>query len=275
MQTMNELIVDALKNRSVLSFGKLGGTETGFMYDFMANDGRCTKNPYEMYWQSGVYCPDLDSITEFIKVYCRAAFDMDHLIKWFQKLEDGRTLDEVCMRAMGYESHMFDGHGDLEPFMKGTEGWHYHLGGVKLLFVSPFPDTVAVQKDKFSQIWEGAEAPDVVTVRYPFAECYLGKPPEITWETRLEQMKEEIAKQDFEFATLGCGAMGLPLCHFIKNELGKGCIYLGGGNQLLFGIIGNRWERNENFAHLLSNPAWIRPLPNETPERQIEEGAYF
>lgn len=275
MQTMNELIIDALKNRSVLSFGKLGGTETGFIYDFLVNRGVCTKDPYELFWQSGVYCPDQGSLTEFIKVYIRAALSMDHLIKWFQKLPNGQCLDEVCLNAIGYKNHLFAGHGDLEPFLKGKDGWHYHLEGVKLLFVSPFPDTVSIQKDKYSQIWDGATGPEVVTVRYPFAECYIGKEPEVTWDMRLNQMKEEIAKQDFEFATLGCGAMGLPLCEFIKNELGKGVIYLGGGNQLLFGIKGRRWERDKNFADIINNPAWIRPLDNETPESQIEDGCYF
>ena len=89
------------------------------------------------------------------------------------------------------------------------------------------------------------------------------------------QMKEEISKQEFDFATLGCGAMGLPLCSFIKNELGKGCVYLGGGNQLLFGIRGNRWDEGFNGKDWYGTEHWVRPLPNETPEGQIEGGAYF
>ena len=134
---------------------------------------------------------------------------------------------------------------------------------------------VAIQKEKYSEIWQGAPKPEVLTVRYPFAECYTGEEPKVVWQDRLAQMKEEIAKQDFDFATLGCGAMGLPLCKFIQNELGKGCIYLGGGNQLLFGIKGKRWEEKNFFKELMKNPAWIRPLPNETPEGQTEGGAYF
>jgi hypothetical protein len=274
-EKMNNLIIDCLKNKTNVSFGKLGATETSFIYDFIVNDGRCTKNPYELFWLSGVLCPNLDSLTEFIKVYIDAALHMDHLIKWFHPLSDGKLLDEVCLQHLGYKNELFDGHDEIEPFLRGEEGWHYHLGDTKLLFVSPFPDTVAIQKEKYSEIWQGAPKPEVVTVRYPFAECYTGEEPKVVWQDRLAQMKEEIAKQDFDFATLGCGAMGLPLCKFIQNELGKGCIYLGGGNQLLFGIKGKRWEDNDSFKEMLQNPAWIRPLPNETPEGQTEGGAYF
>ena len=272
---MNSLIIDCLKNKTNVSFGKLGGTETSYIYDFLVNNGGCTKNPYELFWQSGVLCPNPNSLAEFIKVYIDAALHMDHLIKWFHPLSDGKLLDEVCLQHLGYKNELFDGHQELEPFLKGEEGWHYHLGDTKLLFVSPFPDTVAIQKEKYSEIWQGAPRPEVVTVRYPFAECYTGEEPKVVWQDRLAQMKEEIAKQDFDFATLGCGAMGLPLCKFIQNELGKGCIYLGGGNQLLFGIKGRRWEDNDSFKEMLQNPSWIRPLPNETPKEQIEGGAYF
>ena len=272
---MNELIIDAVKNKSIVSFGKMGGTETSFIYDFIQNNGRCTKNPYELFWQSGVLCSNLDSLTEFIKVYINAALNMDHLIKWFNPLGNGRFLDEVCLQHLGYKNELFKSHNELEPFLKGKEGWHYHLGDTKLLFLSPFPDTAAIQKEKYSEIWQGAPKPDVVTIRYPFAECYTGEEPKVEWQDRLIQMKEEIAKQDFDFATLGCGAMGLPLCNFIKNELGKGVIYLGGGNQLLFGIKGKRWERDKNFTKIINNPAWIRPLDSETPKSQIEDGCYF
>lgn len=272
---MNELIIDAVKSKSIVSFGKMGGTETSFIYDFIKNNGRCTKNPHELFWQSGVLCSNLDSLTEFIKVYINAALNMDHLIKWFHPLGDGRFLDEVCLQHLGYKNELFKSHKELEPFLKGEEGWHYHLGDTKLLFVSPFPDTVAIQKEKYSEIWQGAPKPDVVTIRYPFAECYTGEEAKVEWQDRLTQMKEEIAKKDFDFATLGCGAMGLPLCNFIKNELGKGVIYLGGGNQLLFGIKGRRWERDKNFTKIINNPAWIRPLDSETPKSQIEDGCYF
>lgn len=48
-------------------------------------------------------------------------------------------------------------------------------------------------------------------------------------------MKDEIDKQDYDIALIGCGAYGFPLAAHIKRS-GKKAIHLGGALQLLFGI---------------------------------------
>lgn len=54
-------------------------------------------------------------------------------------------------------------------------------------------------------------------------------------------MKKKISTIDFDIASIGCGAYGLPLAGFIMEELHKKAIYMGGGTQWLFGIKGRRW----------------------------------
>ena len=55
-----------------------------------------------------------------------------------------------------------------------------------------------------------------------------------------EMMCDDISKIDFDVALLGCGGYGLPLCNYIRHTLGKSAIYVGGGLQLLFGVMGSR-----------------------------------
>ena len=62
------------------------------------------------------------------------------------------------------------------------------------------------------------------------------------WFEALDYMKVQILKHEFDIALVGAGAYGTPLCLFI-NSLNKQAIQSGGATQLLFGIIGKRWEK--------------------------------
>ena len=91
---------------------------------------------------------------------------------------------------------------------------------------------------------------------------------------------------DFDISILGCGGYGLPLGAFIKS-LGKKAIHLGGGSQLLFGILGNRWTKDYSYSNLpldfstdytpLFNEYWLHPLTSDTPNfaNKIENGCYW
>ena len=63
---------------------------------------------------------------------------------------------------------------------------------------------------------------------------------------------------------------------FIKRELGRQAVHLGGATQLLFGIKGCRWDAWPQF-NALYNASWVRPLALETPDvhKAIEGGAYW
>ena len=85
-------------------------------------------------------------------------------------------------------------------------------------------------------------------------------------------MKKDISKLEFDIALVSCGGYGLLLCDFIKRELEKGAIYIGGGLQLQFGVMGNRWENDSMFQ----GQKWIRPSPDELPPHpeRVEGNCY-
>ena len=92
-------------------------------------------------------------------------------------------------------------------------------------------------------------------------------------------MCQDIKKLDFDIALLGCGAYGLPLCNFIKSDLKKSAIYIGGGLQLLFGVIGRRWEGNDMWKKLIidNDIKFIRPSEDEHVKnmRFLEDQCYW
>jgi hypothetical protein len=100
--------------------------------------------------------------------------------------------------------------------------------------------------------------------------------PHSSWLESLEFMKSEISDIDFDIALLGCGGYGMPLASFIKNELNKPSIYIGGGLQILFGIKGDRWDNHEDVGKFY-NSYWSRPLQTERPDaaNSVEGGCYW
>jgi hypothetical protein len=91
-------------------------------------------------------------------------------------------------------------------------------------------------------------------------------------------MENDIGQIDFDIALIGCGAYGMPLGAFIKDEMHKQAMHIGGSLQILFGIKGKRWEgENYNYDKLLYNDAWVRPTDDLKPAnyKNVEEGCYW
>ena len=92
-------------------------------------------------------------------------------------------------------------------------------------------------------------------------------------------MCNDISKLEFDVALLGCGGYGLPLCNYIHTEMKKSAIYIGGGLQMMFGVMGNRWERNEYWKDIINqhNPRFIRPSGDEILKdcSRVENGCYW
>ena len=88
-------------------------------------------------------------------------------------------------------------------------------------------------------------------------------------------MCEEISKIDFDVALLGCGGYGLLISNYIYTNLNKSVIYIGGGLQLLFGIMGKRWENIDLWKKIIAenDTKFIRPLREEhiSNKKNLEE----
>ena len=106
---------------------------------------------------------------------------------------------------------------------------------------------------------------------------YLGlETPYKDWFEALEKMKADIAKIDFDISILGCGAYGMSLGAFIKRDMHRRAVCLGGVTQLLFGIKGGRFDVRPRYAAMY-NEAWTRASGAERPDnfKVHEGGAYW
>ena len=166
----------------------------------------------------------------------------------------------------------------LEPYYC-TKPWTAYLEGKKVLVVHPFEKSIRHQyennRDKLFEKKEYLPEFELKTVK---AVQTIGDNTAgfNDWFEALEFMKDQISKVDFDIAVIGCGAYGFPLAAYIKKELKKKSIVLGGATQILFGIKGSRWTNHPVISEFF-NEYWITPTRDEVPQgyRHIENGCYW
>ena len=166
---------------------------------------------------------------------------------------------------------------DLEPFWNARH-WTQCLKGKKVLVIHSMPDTIKAQYEKRTSLFKTPDMlPEFNLIAYKSVNSAMGLKTEFpNWFAALEKMESDIAKIDFDIALLGCGAYGMNLGAFIKRDLGKSAMHIGGMLQLLFGIKGKRWESDPQYNALYTD-SWTRPLQHEVPpaNARIENGCYW
>lgn len=175
-------------------------------------------------------------------------------------------------------------HESLEPYyatMDNLIPWSHQLLGKKVLIVHPFTDSFKIQiKNKFKIypqnpiFLEGQE--------FIFYKSYntAGKNHiHKDWKETFQRMCSEISKLDFDIALIGCGGYGVPLAGFIYDKLKKPAIQIGGGLQLLFGVMGKRWENTEMWETIIREQEckFIKPSGDEIliNKHLVNDGCYW
>jgi len=263
---MNELIKNAINDSKPKAFGKMGNVEASHILTYLNNTPSLIGQ--QLFVNAGIYADSLDTFVSWCRHYLKSVKNLDSILQWCNE-------DKLVLSQMGYKGDVQNSFEGIEPFVLGEEGWHYQLKDKTVLCVSPFPDTVQTQVRKFNKIWNGAEIGNLITVKSPYSEALTGEKPK-PWIDKLDDMISQINHLDFDFATVGCGGFSLIICDHIK-KLGKPCVHLGGGNQILYGIRGKRWDEGFKHHEWYGTKEWIRPLPHETPPRKfyVEGGCYW
>lgn len=164
----------------------------------------------------------------------------------------------------------------LEPYFHSNP-WTLSLEGKRVLVVHPFDESITKQYAKRATLFGSAQVlPEftLLTLRPPRA--HFGEIRNADhWFQLLRQLTQEVLEKDFDVALIGAGPFGLPLAAEIKKA-GRQAIHLGGALQIIFGIKGQRWEKDK--VSTFFNGEWVRPAPTETPSpkaRKMSESSYW
>ncbi len=164
--------------------------------------------------------------------------------------------------------------------------WSEGLKGKKVLVVTSFPESVKIQYAKREEIYKGTSKLPEFELKTYKALMTIGDMKDErfdTWFDALEFMKKEILETDFDVALISCGAYSYPLGLAVK-EAGRQAVCMGGVLQMLFGIMGRRWDgsRYGGEEHMdprvkrWVNASWIYPV-EERPAAadNVEYGPYW
>lgn len=284
----NEYISNLIKHGGPFSIVRLGmGSEAYKTFEYIKTGIMNTKFLHPVYhtlYNAGIYTSDkdLEKIRLYLIEYDKAVKNSDCIASFQNHNKLGVIQDYYSKTYQLPQIHS----RSLEPFYASLENqkpWTHHLLGKKVLIVNPFVKSFEKQmmnkfrifKDDDKRIFlEGQEFE-----YYKSYQTIAGNHIHNDWIETFDIMCNDIKELDFDIALLGCGGYGLPLCNYIKTELNKSAVYIGGGLQLLFGVMGKRWENNEMWKQIIkyNDCKFIRPSEDELcPNlKTIEGGCYW
>lgn len=176
----------------------------------------------------------------------------------------------------------------LDPFWV-QKPWTRALKSKKVLVIHPFAKLIERQyNERRDDLFVNKDILPEFELKTIEAVQSLGGKSDIyrNWFEALGAMQNQMDSIDYDICLLGCGAYGLPLAAHAKR-MGKKAVHLGGSLQLLFGIIGHRWE-NLDYAKAarrvcpslsypsLFNSYWVRPFEYRSEiTAKVENNCYW
>ncbi|MDX6746074.1 hypothetical protein SHK09_04660 [Polaribacter sp. PL03] len=286
-QVASDLIKDILMSEKPCMISRFGSTELNCIHTYknknknlIVRQVKYIKGNIDSFeWSGDIkhsmsnnagFFPTLDKkLEDFSKLMIKEMKNVDILGSWlFQENYFNKELKNV--KKVHLE--------DLVPF-NHKNPWSYALKGKVILVVHPFDESINSQYQRKDLLFKNKQVlPDFKLITYRPVQSFLGNHENLEykdWFEALEKMKEDISRLEFDIAIIGCGAYGFPLASFIKR-IGKKSIHMGGATQLLFGVLGKRWEQEYDLSNFI-NEYWIRPNLNEKPKnfQNVENGCYW
>ena len=260
------------------AFGKLGTLEL----ELLVHDSKRTRSgqrlptPPELrkqaFFNVGLFPPTDDVLWRAFDEIRRALRDMDVLAVL------GGPGEQTLLAREGHNIEVLCQGGGLDSW-DAALSWSAALAGKRVLVIHPFVETVTSQYENHrAGLWptQPTVLPEfeLQTLRMPLS-AGLVPPEEADWHERLDRMRREMDARNFDVALIGAGGMSLPLAVHAK-KLGATGFHMGGSTQLLFGILGRRWDAFPGYRRFF-NDSWTRPSPAETPAASvdIEGGCYW
>jgi hypothetical protein len=285
----NELIKNSLLNETPLMISRFGICElqslvnwmemqnTGFekYYKYITNQtNNLAWNQYvlnTLVINAGFFPKTEEAITRYSEMFIEDIKEIDILGSWTEYEKKVEHLYSPNLKTVGFE--------DLDPFYY-EKPWTKALENKKVLIIYPFEDSIIKQYQKRELLFENPDMlPQFELKTIKAIQTVAGNNHDKykDWFEALDIMKKQIDETDFDIAIIGAGAYGLPLAAHCKR-IGKKGFHYGGATQLLFGIMGRRWEEASGYKNKFKfqNEHWIRPSEDETPKNtHLVEGSTY
>ena len=252
--------------------GKIGGTELWALRTVEFGYHDQAQQAYEQLcnWSGffSVQNDPMENLSAFAKVMKTSIGSIDYLNRW-QYPKDEYFVQKYCRKDVK----------DIDWFGIVYENRPIGeiLAGRKVIVVTPFDDEVRAQYQKRTQVLGEDYLPEFELKTFKAVQTIAGAKDSRfkEWFEALDYMCNRIRTIDFDIALVGCGAYSIPICDAIKQS-GRSAIHMGGDIQILFGIMGKRWEEDK-LIQSLRNENWIHPYETSIPKNSdsVEDGCYW
>ena len=285
----NEIIGKAIDDKQPFWAGRFGGTEMNLIYQTLLyrihpeKDNRA-EAVNRLCMLSGFFPNDIDLGEKFVDMMLEDCAQIDLLAEWRRYMEDYIYLKYQPNTKLTQLFHLEPWNMYKHPKSR-VKPWSAALKGKKVLVIHPFDESIKRQYRKnrehiFEQIYKADDIlPEFDLITLKAVQTLAGEKDNRfdTWFDALDWMKSQCHEMEFDVAVIGCGAYGFPLAAELKR-MGKTVIHLGGATQLMFGIIGTRWEiENPKFCRAVVNEYWVRPMEMERIRQadKVESACYW
>ena len=265
----NDLIREAIGSTQPMAIGRIGALE--------AQAARCYRGQHQyppvLQHQLGLNVGLYPAERHHLDLFCRNYLDAVEEFNVFAACGDRGEMDilrSAARRPVLVRPTAFDAWLYQRP-------WSEALVGRRVLVVHPFAASIEAQYARREKIWSN---PRVLpkfhlrTVRMPLSPGLVA-PKHPNWQSRLAALIEQIDAQPYEVMLVGAGGLSILLARHAKTT-GHIGFHFGGQTQILFGIMGGRWD-NDPVVLSFRNKYWTRPRAEETPPTvsKVEGGAYW
>lgn len=256
-----------LNHKDKFFIGRLSGNEPNLCGKILSNQPANEHLLHEMLHGAGIKFTSIESLKTYVKQYHQACNHCDILGIWSGNMYSQAKPYYDLLEKM-YPNKLRICAQALEPFYY-MEHNHYCFDKVfenkKVLIISSHQKTIEQQLHKKTHI---------KPIFHDSSQFHIYKPPQQNagncdgkpWTFHMDIMKKELSelKQtfDFDIALVSCGGFGMIICDYIYEQLNSSVLYVGGGLQLYFGIMGNRWRHNPNIK---TNDQWTNVLQEDKP----------
>ena len=289
----NQFIINLLREKKPFLITRVGmGAETHITYVYKKKKRLALRWIRTLSNNAGIYntIPDYDNILKYCRMYADAIKNSTALAVFQISTEEQKKYNNSVMEEQRFFMEKYALKSItvniLDPnnyCLENIKTWTNYLLGKKVLVINPFVASMQKQLSSGFQMFRGKKKnifkKNQEFIFYKSFQTSAGNYIHKNWLETYNIMCEDINKLDFDIALLGCGGYGLPLCNYIYSDLKKSAIYIGGAIQLLFGVMGARWENSDYWKKIIkeNNTKFIRPSKEEQMKNQtaVEGGCYW
>lgn len=282
---IQNLIKDKVSKNEKFFIGRLSGNETNLTGKVFTQSPINHGLMHEMLYTAGIQFKSNEDIIEYVKLYDNAVSKTTLIATW-----DG-VMRSQCIE---YYNYMHVKYPDitrvsaiaLEPFYYFNNSKYEYdklFENKRVLIITSQKETTLQQLAKLDSCYPDKKIFHKTTSFHVYKPCQQngGSHDENAWHFHYNKMKEDLKKIkesefDFDVAFVSCGGFGMILSEYIYSELNTSTIYVGGGLQLYFGILGKRWSSNETINRIKNN-SWVFPVKEDMPKNSVscEGGCYW